>query len=128
MQEIELDEKAQRFDFAADFLDEIGNAARGATGGEDVIHDDDALAGLDRIRMHLQPISSIFELIGNLHGVRGEFPRLQNGNLAFAELVREGRREDESSALDPDDRIEVAGFERLSHVVDRFFECLCVTE
>ncbi len=43
-QEIELDEKAQRFDFATDFLDEIGDAARGAAGGKDVIDDDDALA------------------------------------------------------------------------------------
>ena len=53
-QEVQLDGEAQAGDLAAELADELHGGLHGAAGGEQVVDDDDALAGLDGVEMDLE--------------------------------------------------------------------------
>ena len=74
-----LDDKAAIDDDAARLFAQLRAGKRGAAGGKQIIHDGDALAGLDRIHMDLQLVGAVFKgvfmadrLIRELAGLAGE--------------------------------------------------------
>jgi len=127
-QEIELDEEAEGRDLASDLLDQARHPSRRASGREHVVHDDHSLARANRVLVHLQPIRSVLQLVGDLDRLRGELPRFANRNLPFAESVGESGGEDESAAFDADQQIEIPLPQGLRHQIDGLPERLRARE
>ena len=57
----QIDDEAGRDDVGADLAQQLDRALRGAAGGDEVIDQDDALAGLDRVDMHFHFVEAISE-------------------------------------------------------------------
>src|ERR1700722_18801002 len=71
-EEVELDSEAEAGDLSAQLADELDGGLHGASGGEEVVDDDDALAGLDGVEMDLEGVGAEFEGAGDLGGGCGE--------------------------------------------------------
>src|SRR2546421_10695164 len=72
----------------------------GPARGKNIIHDQDLLTGLHRVRVHLQLIGAVLEVVGLHHRHPGKLPRLANGHEAGTQLDRYGRSGDEPASLD----------------------------
>src|SRR5262249_52527055 len=68
LQEVQLDEEREADDVALQALDELDRALHRAAGGQEVVDDQDLLAGLDRVAVDLERVRPVFE--GVLDGDR----------------------------------------------------------
>src|SRR5437867_8574921 len=72
---------------------------------QQIVGDDDAHTGSDRILVHLKRVHPIFELIADALGFRGKLVGLSNRNETGAEVIRERRGENESARFNAKDGI-----------------------
>ena len=68
LEEVELDEEREADDLALEPLDELDRALDRAAGREQVVDDQDLLAGLDRVAVDLERVRAVLE--GVLDGDR----------------------------------------------------------
>jgi hypothetical protein len=107
-EEVEFDSEGQAGDYAAELLDQLEGCFHGAAGGEQVVDEQDALAGLDGVEVDFEGVGAVFEVVGDAGDGRGELARLAHGDEAGVEAVGERGAEDESARLDAEDEVDFA--------------------
>ena len=78
----------------------------GASGGEQIVDDQHALAFLDGVLVHLERIRAVFERVIELHRFGGQFAYLAHGNKSGIQTVRESGGEDKSARLHAKNEID----------------------
>jgi hypothetical protein len=106
-EEVEFYGEGEAGDFTAELLDELYGGLHGAAGGEEVVDEDDALAGLDGVHVDLQGVGAVLEVVGDAGDGGGELARLAHGDEAGVEAVGEGGSEDEAAGLNAEDEVDV---------------------
>src|SRR5215469_3461490 len=104
-EEVEFDGDGDAGDDAAEALDELNRGLHGATGGEEVVDDDDALAGKDGVLVDLQRVGAVLEVVLHGFGFGGELAGLADGHEAGVETVGERRTENEAAGFDAEDDV-----------------------
>src|SRR5438034_3107857 len=119
LQEVELDEEREADDVALQALDELDRALDRAARREEIVDDQDLLAGLDCIAVDLERVGAVLE--GVLDGDRlgRQLAELPDGDEAGVELVRHRRAEDEATRFHPDHDVDRLALVGLEHQVDR---------
>jgi len=106
-EEIEFHGEREAGNFSAELLHEFYGCFHGAAGGEEVVDEDDALAGLNCVIVNLEGVGAIFEVVGDTGDGSGELARLAHGDESGVEAVGEGGAEDESAGLDAEDQVDL---------------------
>src|SRR5262245_22836608 len=75
-EEGQLNDESARNDAGANFLDELATGFHGATGGQKVIYQEDAVAGLDGVDVDVQFGPAVFEIVECRMGLIGQLARL----------------------------------------------------
>src|ERR1700682_408898 len=101
VEESELDGEGGAFDRAAELLDEFGGRGGGATGGEQVVANDHALAGLDGVFVDFERVRAVFQRIGDAGGFGGKLIWFSNRNETCVEPVRQSGSKNEAARFDP---------------------------
>jgi len=105
-EEIELHGEGQAGNFSAQLIDEFHGCFHGSAGGQEVVDEDHALAWLDCVRVNLECVRTVFEIVCDTGYSRGKFAGLADGNKPGVEPIGEGRAEDESAGLDAEDEVD----------------------
>jgi hypothetical protein len=87
LQKIQFHYECEAGDFAAEAFGELRGGDGGASGGEKIVDDEDALAFLDGVLVDLKSVGAVFEVIADLGGGGGEFAGLADGNESGVEAV-----------------------------------------
>ena len=87
--------------------DHAGGCGGGAPGGEQVVDDEDAVAGTHGVVVHFEGVGAVFEVVGDADAGGGEFLGFAHGDEAGAEGVGECGGEDEAAGFDADDGIDL---------------------
>src|SRR5439155_24491558 len=95
---------------------------------QQIVGDDDAHTGSDRILVHLKRVHPIFELIADALGFRGKLLGLSNRNETGAEVIRERRGENEFARFNAKDGIGLNWTNLLGQSVDDFTKTRLVLE
>jgi len=106
-EEVEFDGEGEAGDFSAELLDQLDGGFHGAAGGEQVVYEDDALAGCDGVEVNLKGIGTVLKVISDAGHGSGELARLAHGHKAGVEAVGQGGSEDEAAGLDAKDQVNV---------------------
>ena len=107
-EEVEFDGEGEAGDFAAELFDELDGGFHGAAGGEQVVDEQDALAGLDGVEVDFERVGAVFEIVGDAGYRCGQLARLADGDEAGIEAVGERGAEDESAGFDAEDEVDLA--------------------
>ena len=118
VQERELDHERVGDHLAALPRHELGGGLRGPARREDVVDDDDARAGPDRVLVHLELGDAVLGLVGDLVALGRQLPGLSRGDEARVEPRGERAAEDEAAGLDADDDVDVLADEALGDRVE----------
>ena len=78
VEEGQFDHEGEAGNLAAQLLDQLAGCGRGPARGQQVIHDEHALARFHRVAVNLERVLAIFEIVGDLDRVRGKLARLAN--------------------------------------------------
>ena len=105
---------------------ELGGGCGGAAGGEQVVADDDAVAGSDGVFVEFERVGAVFEGVGDGARFCGEFFRLSNGDETGAESIGERGREDEAAGFDAGDLVNFVAVVVVAKLVDEIVEALLV--
>ena len=103
VQELELEDAAKAGNGGAGLLNELSGGADGATGGDEVVHEQHLVTGLEGIGMDLDRIGAVFELIGLGNRLARELAGLACGNETGAERDGHGGAHEEPARLGTDD-------------------------
>ena len=101
----ELDHEQRADDDPAEPLHELDLGAGRTAGGEHVVEDDHAGAGLDRVDVNLERIRAVLEVVARLDRLPGQLAGLPRGHEAAAERVGERTAEDEAARLGAEDHV-----------------------
>src|ERR1700710_625777 len=71
-EEVELDGEAQADNLSAELADELHGGLHGAAGGEQVVDDENALAGLDGVEVDLEGVGAVFQVVVHASSLRGQ--------------------------------------------------------
>ena len=107
LEEVELDGEGEADDFSAQLLDELDGGFHGAAGGEQVVDEDDALAGLDGVEMDFEGVGAVFEIIGDAGDGGGKLFGLADGDEAGIKAVSERGSKDEAAGFNAEDEIDL---------------------
>src|SRR5687768_7246190 len=103
----EFDEDGDADDLAAELFDDVAAGFHGSAGGEDVVADEDALAGTDGVLVHFENALAVFEGVALRDGAEGELAGLADDAEARGEAAGDGGAEDEAAGLGADDEVDV---------------------
>ncbi len=93
-----------------------------ASGGEEIVAEEDVLAGLDGVGVDFERIGGVFELVGDGYCFRGQFFRFANGDESGVETVGESRGENEAARFDSGDDVYFVAVVVLAEAVDERVE------
>ena len=128
VEEGEFDGEGAAFDGAAELLDEFGGGGSGAAGGEQVVANDDALAGFDGVFVDFEGVGAVFQSIGDAGGFGGEFFRFANGYETGVETIGQSGSEDEAAGFDASYNIDGVTGVVIAKPVDQRVETLLVLQ
>src|SRR5579883_30692 len=126
LQKIEFNDESEAGDFTAEFFDKLRYRLRRASGGEHIVNDQNIFAGIDRVAVDFENIRSIFKLILDALGDRGELFRFSYWYESGIERIRDGGGEDESAGLDSHDLVNSLAGIGCSEFVDKGAKARCV--
>lgn len=106
-EEVEFDGEGEARDLCSELFHELDGGLHGATGGEQVVYDDDALAGLDGVEVDFKRVGAVLEVVGDLCRGGRQLLRLADGNKACIEAVGHSWPEDEAAGLNAENEIDV---------------------
>src|SRR5918996_1517553 len=106
LQERQLHQARDANDLAAEALHQLRGRLGRAPGGQDVVNDQDPLAGPERVAVDLEGLGAVLELVGLGLGLPRELPGLPDRHEPGPEVVRHGRGQDEAAGLDPHDLVD----------------------
>jgi hypothetical protein len=107
---------------------ELHRAFGGATGGDQIVDQDHALALADGVDVDLHLVGAVFERIGHAHGLMRQLAFLADRHKAGRHLVRNRAAEDEAARLDAGDLVDLLPRPGLHQLVDRASERARVAE
>src|SRR5664280_410232 len=87
LEEPELDEEGQSDNLALESLDQLHRPIDGPARCEQIVHDKDLLARLDRVAVDLQGVGSVLERVLDADGLRRQLAKLAYGYQAGTQLV-----------------------------------------
>src|SRR3712207_2997437 len=90
---------------ASSVLDELAHGAGGAPGGEQVVGDQDASAGVYGVCVGLEGVCAVLEVVGGGDGLSRELVRFTGEDQAFAGAVGQSRAEDEAAGFGGEDAV-----------------------
>src|SRR3954469_8847755 len=115
----QLDKKHERGPRAAEPLHHISSGARRPASREQIVDDEDPLAGRHRVLVHLERVRSVLEIVGRAHARRRQLAGFAHRREAGANPIGDGGAENEAPALYPDHEIDALILERDRETVDR---------
>src|SRR5581483_440450 len=126
--ELELDDEREADDLPPELLDELDRRLRRATGREDVVVDQHALPGDDRVGVHLQRVEPVLERVLRRHRPPRKLSRLACGNEPAAEPAGERAAGDVAARLGAEDEIRLLRLRPLRDPLHRLLERFGVGE
>ena len=96
VEEVELDQKRQADELAADASDQPRRRLCRAARGEHVVHDQHALSGAKRVLVNLEAVGAVLERVVLALGLRRQLPRLANRDEAGIQPAGDRGAEDEA--------------------------------
>jgi len=102
----------------AELAQELDRALLRPAGGDQVVHQDDAVALLHRVLVHLHLVEAVLERIGDRHPLVRELALLADRHEAGGDLVRHRPAEDEAARLDAGDLVDLHAGPGLHQLVD----------
>lgn len=124
----ELDEEGDGDDVGTEVFEEFDGGGGSATGGEEVIDEEDLFAGEDGVLVDFDLGFAVFEGVGEAAGAPGEFAAFADGDEAGVEAVGDGGGEDEAAGVDADDFVDFRGAGGFAEEADGFAEEVGVGE
>src|SRR5918996_1643695 len=106
LQERQLHQARDANDLAAEALHQLRGRLGRAPGGQDVVNDQDPLAGPERVAVDLEGLGAVLELVGLGLGLPRELPGLPDRHEPGPEVIRHRRGQDEAAGLDPHDLVD----------------------
>src|SRR3954447_2208923 len=76
LEEEQLDEEGKANDFCLERLDQLDRPQNGAASGEQVVHDEHALARLERVLVDLESVGAVLEGVLDAGRLGGQFAQL----------------------------------------------------
>lgn len=102
-EEAQLHQDREARDLGAGALDEVDGRLGGATGGQHVVHDQDAVAGGQVLGVHLDLGRAVLQVVGLAQGGTGQLAGLADRDEAQARADGDRGAEDEAPGLQTDD-------------------------
>src|SRR5882762_8880701 len=102
----EFDGEGGAFDSTAELLNELGGSRGCTTGGEQIVANNYALAGLDGVFVDFERVGAVFQGIRDAGGFGGKLLRFSNGDKSCAKPVRQCGSKNEAAGLDPRDHVD----------------------
>ena len=99
-----------------------------ATGGEHVVHDQDALSLTKCVLVNLEPVDTVFEGVVFAMRLGWQLPRLANRDEPGIQTIGDGRAENEAAALDADDLVDALRDVRRCQAIDHFTKSLRIVQ
>jgi len=118
VEEREIDEHGDADDVGVERFDEFTASLHGSAGGEEIVNEQHALAGVDGVEMNLDAVAAVFEVVGRAGGFGGELAGLADGDEAGGEGLRDGGAEDEAAGLGADDEVYMLAAVGVGHELD----------
>src|SRR5215468_4584966 len=97
----QIDDEGGADDLAAGTLDELDRGLGGAAGGDQVVDDQDPLARIDGVLMHLDDVDAIFERVFLANGFPRQLALFAKRDEAAAEPIGDCSPYDKAARLDP---------------------------
>src|SRR5260221_6090896 len=91
VQSDQLNQHRDGVDVSAELADEIDGCARGASGGEQVVDDQDLLSLLDRVAVHFETVGPVFQIVADADLRGRELADLAYGDEARADAIGDRR-------------------------------------
>ena len=88
-------------------LDHVGGGLGGAAGRQQIVADENALAGLDRVFVNLQRVLSVLQVVFPLQDFGRQLLWFANRDEAGVQPIRQRGTKDESARLDAQDQLDV---------------------
>src|SRR6266700_2919235 len=110
-QEAQFNEERDFQDLAAQPLDQHCCCGRSAARGQQVVNEQDPVAGLERVNVNGNGGCTVFEVVLLFVSLIRELSLLSNRDEASAKLHRRGGRENEPARVDAHDGVQLAGLE-----------------
>ncbi len=101
LETFQLNEKVERYDFAAELADQTDRRLGRSTRGQQIIDDQYALSRADRIPVDRQGVRSVLEAVLHLKAIGRQLPRLSDRDKSRPEPAGQHAAEDKPSGLDP---------------------------
>src|ERR1035437_7370639 len=124
----QVDDEAGRDHIGADLAQQLHRSLRGAAGGDQVVDQDHALAGMNGVGVHLHFIEAVFQRVGDAHGGMRQLAPLADRHEAGGDLMRYRAAENEAARLDARDLVDLVARPWLHQFIDRAAEGARVAE
>src|SRR5215471_5166972 len=102
----------------AELAQQLDRALRGAAGGDQVVHQDDAVALLHRILVHLHLVEAVLERIGDRDPLVRQLALLADRHESGGHLMRHRAAQNKAARLDAGDLVDLHARPRLHQLVD----------
>src|SRR5579862_8366363 len=106
VKEIEFDDEGEACDLSAERAREFGGGFGGASGGEQVVDNENFFAGADGVLVHFERVGAVFQCVIEFDSFGGELADFADGNESGVEAVGERGGEDEAAGLHAEDEID----------------------
>ena len=103
----QIDDEAGGEHLGAELAQKLHRALRGAAGRDQVVDQDDAVALLHRVLVHLHLVEAVFQRIGDRHPLVRQLALLADRHEAGRDLMRHRAAEDEAARLDAGDLVDL---------------------
>ncbi|MFT6180955.1 MAG: hypothetical protein ACJAQT_001925 [Akkermansiaceae bacterium] len=103
----EFDEKGHANDIGIEGFEQLDGGGSGASGGEEIVHEEDFLARFYGVGVDFDDVFAVFETISHLVSGPRELSFFTNGNEARVEVLSDSSGKDETAGIDPDDFVDL---------------------
>lgn len=125
-EEKEFDQKRHGGHVRAAAFHKLRRRLRGTARGQDVVHDQNLVAGAQSVQMHFQYVGAVFQLIRRGPRPVGKFPLFPDGDESRTQGGRYRAAENEAARFNGNDFIDGANAEGFNQLRDGLVEGLSV--
>ena len=115
----QVDDEAGRDHVGADLAHQLHRALRGTAGGDEIVDQNDALAGKNGVGVHFHLVETVFQRIGDAHRGMRQLALLADRHKAGRDLMRHRAADDEAARLDAGDLVDLVAGPGLHQLIDR---------
>src|SRR5580698_1848273 len=118
MEKTQLDQERDLQNLRSQALEQIGGGSGRPASGQEIIHQDYAAAGFDRVGVDGDGVGTVFQIVALLVSAERQLSFLAHRNESALELVSRRRREDKAARVDAHHRVDGAWLEMAYQQVD----------